>query len=65
MSLPARTGRAFTLLELLLAIALITSLVAAMFAFMWDMLSTRTRIVEETTRRRAVGSRSVSPEATG
>lgn len=46
--------RAFTLLEMLIALALTMALLAAMFTFLWDLLATRRRIIDETTRRRAV-----------
>ncbi len=46
--------RAFTLLEMLIAIALTIALLAAMFSFFWDLLATRQQIIEETSRRRAV-----------
>lgn len=48
--------RAFTLLEVLLAIGLMLALLGAMFAFFWDMLSVRARIIEETDRRRAAAT---------
>ena len=48
-----RPARAFSLFELLIAIALIMALVAAMFGFLWDLLAIRKRITDETSRRRA------------
>jgi type II secretory pathway pseudopilin PulG len=48
--------RAFTLLELLLAIGLSLALLGAMFGFLWDLLETRRQVVEETMRRRAVAT---------
>lgn len=44
--------RGFSLLEVLLAIALITALLGAMFAFLWDMLQVRERMLLETGRAR-------------
>ena len=46
--------RGFTLLEMLIALALTIGLLAAMFSFFWNLLATRERIIEETSRRRAV-----------
>ena len=40
--------RAFTLLEVLVSIALMMALVGSMMAFFWDMLSTRRRALEHT-----------------
>jgi prepilin-type N-terminal cleavage/methylation domain-containing protein len=48
-----RTRRAFTLIELLVAIALVLALLGALFAFFWDMLSTREQVLEATNRQRA------------
>ncbi|MBT8485703.1 MAG: GspJ family type II secretion system protein [Phycisphaerae bacterium] len=44
--------RGFSLLEVLVAIALIGALLGAMFAFSWDMLSVRDRLLLETNRAR-------------
>ncbi len=45
--------RALTLLELLLAIGLIIALLASMFAFLFDIMDTRSRTAELTARQRA------------
>jgi len=47
------TRRGFTLLEVLLAIAISGALLAAMFAFLWDMLATRDRVLAAAEHRRA------------
>ena len=47
-----RTRRAFSLMELLVAIALVLALLGALFAFFWDMLSTREQVLEATSRQR-------------
>ncbi|MCP3904424.1 MAG: prepilin-type N-terminal cleavage/methylation domain-containing protein [Planctomycetes bacterium] len=47
------TRRGFTLMEVLLAIALSGALLSAMFAFLWDMLSTRERVISAAGQRRA------------
>ena len=52
-SAPAVCRRALTLLEVLISIALIMTLLGAMFAFSWDMLGARGHIVEATAQRRA------------
>jgi prepilin-type N-terminal cleavage/methylation domain-containing protein len=48
--------RGFSLLEVLVAIALIIALLGAMFSFLWDVLSARARILDETGRRRAAAT---------
>ena len=48
-----RAARGFTLIEVLISIALITALLGAMFAFSWDMLAARGHIVRATGQRRA------------
>ena len=52
--LPAGRRRGLTLLEVLIAIALVTLLLGSLFAFFWDMLSIRRHVVAETDRARAV-----------
>ncbi len=51
---PAGRRRGLTLLEVLIAIALVTLLLGSLFAFFWDMLSVRGHVVAETDRARAV-----------
>ena len=51
---PAGRRRGLTLLEVLIAIALVTLLLGSLFAFFWDMLSVRGHVVNETDRARAV-----------
>lgn len=53
MSATPTIRRAFSLIELLVAIALILSLLGALFAFSWDMLATRRQVLEVTARQRA------------
>lgn len=48
-----RRRRGFTLMEVLVAIALILALFGAMFGFLYDMLSTRDRAIEFTAQQRA------------
>ena len=51
---PAGRRRGLTLLEVLIAIALVALLLGSLFAFFWDMLSIRGHVVAETDRARAV-----------
>jgi len=48
--------RAFTLLEVLIAIALGLTLIAALFAFYWDLLGTRERLEGASSRLRAAAA---------
>ena len=47
------TRRGFSLLEVMIAIALTAALIGSMFAFLWDTLETRERMATHTTRRRS------------
>ena len=49
--------RGFTLLEVLISIALIMVLLGSMFAFLLDMLASRRRVVDYTARQLAAGQR--------
>lgn len=46
------TRRGLTLFEMLLAIALVTTLVGAMFGFLFDLVATRARVLDVTARSR-------------
>lgn len=52
----APSGRAFTLLEVLIAIALALVLCATMFVFLHDMLTTRGRTIEHAERQRVAAT---------
>jgi prepilin-type N-terminal cleavage/methylation domain-containing protein len=47
--------RGFSLLEVLIALALLTAMMGTMFAFFWEMLSTRERILDFTAENRGAG----------
>lgn len=53
---PESARRAFTLIEVLIAIGLALVLGATMFAFLHDMLATRARTLEHATRQRAAAT---------
>jgi prepilin-type N-terminal cleavage/methylation domain-containing protein len=54
--LPPRASRAFTLLEVLIAIALVLALGAALFGFLHDMLATRARTLEHAMQQRTAAT---------
>jgi len=51
-----RPRRAFSLFEVLLAIALIAALLGSLFSFLWDTLSTRRQLLDVTARERAAAT---------
>lgn len=51
-----RCRRGFTLIEVLISIALIMVLLGSMFGFLLDLMSTRRRILDDTARQRAAAA---------